>query len=171
MAPRATSASAAGAAAGATSLTWTTPSAGSPGADDAARMPYSPTGRQNIRAHQRLHVVAYDFGIKRNILRMLSDSGCRMTVVPAQTSAREVLQLAPDGVFLSNGPGDPEPCDYAIAATRELLNARSMALRYGVWPGGFKCRGGRRPVVAEPGTTLRTEVMKFEGFISMSITS
>jgi carbamoyl-phosphate synthase small subunit len=81
------------------------------------------TGRQNIRAHQRLHVVAYDFGIKRNILRMLSDSGCRMTVVPAQTSAREVLQLAPDGVFLSNGPGDPEPCDYAIAATRELLEA------------------------------------------------
>jgi carbamoyl-phosphate synthase small subunit len=81
------------------------------------------TGRQNIRAHQRLHVVAYDFGIKRNILRMLSDCGCRMTVVPAQTSAREVLQLAPDGVFLSNGPGDPEPCDYAIAATRELLEA------------------------------------------------
>ncbi len=70
-----------------------------------------------------LHVVAYDFGIKRNILRLLSDSGCRMTVVPAQTSAREVLQLQPDGVFLSNGPGDPEPCDYAIAATRELLEA------------------------------------------------
>src|SRR5579863_4367118 len=79
------------------------------------------TGRQNIRAHQRLHVVAYDFGVKRNILRMLSDSGCRMTVVPAQTSAREVLALAPDGVFLSNGPGDPEPCDYAITATKELL--------------------------------------------------
>ncbi|HEX3835368.1 MAG TPA: glutamine-hydrolyzing carbamoyl-phosphate synthase small subunit [Steroidobacteraceae bacterium] len=81
------------------------------------------TGRQNIRAHQRLHVVAYDFGIKRNILRLLSDCGCRMTVVPAQTSAREVLQLQPDGVFLSNGPGDPEPCDYAITATRELLEA------------------------------------------------
>ncbi len=81
------------------------------------------TGRQNIRAHQRLHVVAYDFGIKRNILRLLSDSGCRMTVVPAQTTAREVLQLQPDGVFLSNGPGDPEPCDYAITATRELLEA------------------------------------------------
>ena len=80
-------------------------------------------GRQNIRAHQRLHVVAYDFGVKRNILRLLSDSGCRMTVVPAQTTAREVLQLQPDGVFLSNGPGDPEPCDYAIAATRELLEA------------------------------------------------
>jgi carbamoyl-phosphate synthase small subunit len=81
-------------------------------------------GRQNIRAHQRLHVVAYDFGIKRNILRLLSEAGCRMTVVPAQTSAREVLQLQPDGVFLSNGPGDPEPCDYAIQATRELLEAQ-----------------------------------------------
>jgi carbamoyl-phosphate synthase small subunit len=81
------------------------------------------TGRQNIRAHQRLHVVAYDFGIKRNILKLLSDAGCRMTVVPAQTTAREVLQLQPDGVFLSNGPGDPEPCDYAITATRDLLDA------------------------------------------------
>jgi carbamoyl-phosphate synthase small subunit len=81
-------------------------------------------GRQNIRAHQRLHVVAYDFGVKRNILRLLSEAGCRMTVVPAQTSAREVLQLQPDGVFLSNGPGDPEPCDYAIQATRELLEAQ-----------------------------------------------
>jgi len=81
------------------------------------------TGRQIIRAHQRLHVVAYDFGIKRNILRLLSEFGCRMTVVPAQTTAREVLQLRPDGVFLSNGPGDPEPCDYAIKATRELLAA------------------------------------------------
>jgi carbamoyl-phosphate synthase small subunit len=81
------------------------------------------TGRQMIRAHQRLHVVAYDFGIKRNILRLLSEFGCRMTVVPAQTTAREVLQLRPDGVFLSNGPGDPEPCDYAIRATRELLHA------------------------------------------------
>jgi len=77
--------------------------------------------RPPIRSHQRLHVVAYDFGIKRNILRLLADHGCRMTVVPAQTSAREVLQLAPDGVFLSNGPGDPEPCEYAIEATRELL--------------------------------------------------
>ena len=77
--------------------------------------------RGPIRSQQRLHVVAYDFGIKRNILRILSDHGCRMTVVPAQTSARDVLQLAPDGVFLSNGPGDPEPCEYAIKATRELL--------------------------------------------------
>lgn len=69
----------------------------------------------------RHHVVAYDFGIKRNILRLLVDHGCRVTVVPARTSVAEVLALAPDGVFLSNGPGDPEPCDYAIAAIRELL--------------------------------------------------
>ena len=73
------------------------------------------------RAGQRLHVVAYDFGIKRNILRLLADHGCRMTVVPAQTTAAEVMALSPDGVFLSNGPGDPEPCTYAIEATREFL--------------------------------------------------
>jgi carbamoyl-phosphate synthase small subunit len=69
----------------------------------------------------RLHVVAYDFGVKRNILRMLASRGCRITVVPAQTRAADVLALKPDGVFLSNGPGDPEPCDYAIAATRTLI--------------------------------------------------
>ena len=73
------------------------------------------------RPGQRLHVVAYDFGIKRNILRLLADHGCRMTVVPAQTPADEVLSLKPDGVFLSNGPGDPEPCDYAITAIQQLL--------------------------------------------------
>ena len=67
------------------------------------------------------HVVAYDFGIKRNILRMLSDRGCRVTVVPATTSASEVLTMQPDGVFLSNGPGDPEPCDYAIEAIQQIL--------------------------------------------------
>ena len=67
------------------------------------------------------HVVAYDFGVKHNILRMLAARGCKITVVPAQTSASEVLKLKPDGVFLSNGPGDPEPCDYAIAAIREIL--------------------------------------------------
>ncbi len=67
------------------------------------------------------HVVAYDFGAKRNILRMLVDRGCRLTVVPAQTSAEEVLALNPDGVFLSNGPGDPEPCTYAIEATQVFL--------------------------------------------------
>mgnify|MGYP003646516606 FL=1 len=68
------------------------------------------------------HVVAYDFGVKRNILRLLSDLDCRMTVVPAKTSAEEALSLAPDGIFLSNGPGDPEPCDYAIEAIRALLD-------------------------------------------------
>ena len=80
--------------------------------DSTARMP---------RPQNRLHVVAYDFGIKRNILRILAENGCRMTVVPAQTSADQVLALNPDGVFLSNGPGDPEPCDYAIEAIRRLL--------------------------------------------------
>jgi carbamoyl-phosphate synthase small subunit len=69
------------------------------------------------------HVVAYDFGIKRNILRVLSDLDCRMTVVPATTTADEVLSLMPDGVFLSNGPGDPEPCDYAIKAIQEILES------------------------------------------------
>ncbi len=69
------------------------------------------------------HVVAYDFGAKRNILRMLVDRGCRLTVVPAQTPASEVLALKPDGVFLSNGPGDPEPCDYAIAAIKEIVES------------------------------------------------
>lgn len=67
------------------------------------------------------HVVAYDFGVKRNILRMLASRGCRLTVVPAQTPAAAVLAMKPDGVFLSNGPGDPEPCDYAIAAIREFV--------------------------------------------------
>jgi len=78
-------------------------------------------GRAPIRTNQRLHVVAYDFGIKRNILRLLADGGCRMTVVPAQTSAEEALALEPDGIFLSNGPGDPEPCTYAITATQRFL--------------------------------------------------
>jgi len=69
------------------------------------------------------HVVVYDYGVKRNILRMLADRGCRMTVLPANTSARDALACKPDGVFLSNGPGDPEPCDYAIEAIRELLES------------------------------------------------
>jgi carbamoyl-phosphate synthase small subunit len=69
----------------------------------------------------QFHVVAYDYGVKRNILRMLASRGCRVTVVPAQTPAAAVLAMKPDGIFLSNGPGDPEPCDYAIAATRELI--------------------------------------------------
>ena len=94
----------------------------------SARAPYQwndgSIGREAgriLRPGSRLHVVAYDYGIKRNILRLLADYGCRMTVVPAQTSAADALALAPDGIFLSNGPGDPEPCDYAIAAIRDFL--------------------------------------------------
>jgi carbamoyl-phosphate synthase small subunit len=75
-------------------------------------------GRQTAPSH---HVVAFDYGVKKNILRMLAERGCKVTVVPAQTSAKDVLALKPDGIFLSNGPGDPEPCDYAINATRELI--------------------------------------------------
>ncbi|HHQ4519540.1 TPA: glutamine-hydrolyzing carbamoyl-phosphate synthase small subunit [Aeromonas veronii] len=73
----------------------------------------------------KYHVVAYDFGVKRNILRMLVDRGCRLTVVPAKTPAAEVLALNPDGIFLSNGPGDPEPCDYAIEAIKTFLNTNT----------------------------------------------
>jgi len=75
-------------------------------------------------AQDRFHVVAYDFGVKRNILRLMADRGCRITLVPAQTPAEDVLALDPDGVFLANGPGDPEPCDYAIAATRVFLERK-----------------------------------------------
>ena len=75
-----------------------------------------------IQAAAKFNVVAFDFGVKYNILRMLAERGCKVTVVPAQTSAREVLALKPDGVFLSNGPGDPEPCDYAISATAALID-------------------------------------------------
>ena len=71
----------------------------------------------------KYHVVAYDFGVKKNILRMLAERGCKVTVVPAQTPASEVFGLEPDGVFLSNGPGDPEPCDYAIKATAQLIES------------------------------------------------
>ncbi len=74
-----------------------------------------------VSAAPKHRVVAYDFGVKRNILRMLAERGCDVTVVPAKTSAAEVLAMRPDGVFLSNGPGDPEPCDYAIAAIREFI--------------------------------------------------
>jgi carbamoyl-phosphate synthase small subunit len=74
------------------------------------------------QASPRYHVVAYDYGVKHNILRMLAERGCRLTVVPARTPARDVLGMKPDGVFLSNGPGDPEPCDYAIAAIREVVD-------------------------------------------------
>jgi carbamoyl-phosphate synthase small subunit len=74
-----------------------------------------------VQTEPRFHVVAYDFGVKKNILRMLAQRGCKVTVVPAQTSAADVLKLQPDGIFLSNGPGDPEPCDYAIASARDLI--------------------------------------------------
>lgn len=77
--------------------------------------------KSQILNPKSFHVVAYDFGVKRNILRMLAERGCRVTVVPAKTSAAEVLEMKPDGVFLSNGPGDPEPCDYAIVATQKFL--------------------------------------------------
>ncbi|MBU0752124.1 MAG: glutamine-hydrolyzing carbamoyl-phosphate synthase small subunit [Gammaproteobacteria bacterium] len=98
----------------------------------------------------KFHVVAYDFGVKRNILRMLAERGCRLTVVPAQTPAAEVLGMKPDGVFLSNGPGDPEPCDYAIAAIRELLDARLPT--FGI------CLGHQLMGLAAGGKTLK---MKF----------
>jgi carbamoyl-phosphate synthase small subunit len=75
------------------------------------------------QASTRYHVVAFDYGVKHNILRMLAERGCKVTVVPATTSASDVKKLDPDGVFLSNGPGDPEPCDYAVAATRDLIEA------------------------------------------------
>jgi carbamoyl-phosphate synthase small subunit len=76
---------------------------------------------QNMEARKRLHVVAYDFGIKHNILRMLTREGCRVTVVPAETTAEDVLEMKPDGVFLSNGPGDPEPVGYAVRSIRKFL--------------------------------------------------
>lgn len=82
------------------------------------------TPRASTAEQARYHVVAYDFGIKKNILRMLVDRGCKVTVVPAQTSAAKALALQPDGIFLSNGPGDPEPCDYAITAIRQILETK-----------------------------------------------
>ena len=101
-------------------------------------------------AQPRWRVAAYDFGIKRNILRLLADRGCRVTVVPAQTPASEVERMQPDGVFLSNGPGDPEPCGYAIEATRELI-ARGYPT-FGI------CLGHQIMGLAAGGRTLK---MKF----------
>ncbi|MCX7167464.1 MAG: glutamine-hydrolyzing carbamoyl-phosphate synthase small subunit [Rhodocyclales bacterium] len=98
----------------------------------------------------RFNVVAYDFGVKRNILRMLASRGCKLTVVPAKTPAAEVLALNPDGVFLSNGPGDPEPCDYAVAAIREFLERRLPT--FGI------CLGHQLMGLAAGGKTLK---MKF----------
>jgi carbamoyl-phosphate synthase small subunit len=97
------------------------------------------------------HVVAYDYGVKRNILRMLVDRGARVTVVPAQTPARDVLRMKPDGVFLSNGPGDPEPCDYAIEAIGEILDATRVPV-FGI------CLGHQLLGLASGAKTLK---MKF----------
>jgi carbamoyl-phosphate synthase small subunit len=108
------------------------------------------SGRVPIRANQRLHVVVYDFGVKRNILRLLADGGCRMTVVPAQTTAEEVLALEPDGVLLANGPGDPAPCDYAISAAQRLLETDVPI--FGI------CLGHQILALAAGATTLK---MKF----------
>ena len=99
----------------------------------------------------KLHVVAYDYGIKRNILRLLAERGAHITVVPAQTAAREVLRMKPDGVFLSNGPGDPEPCDYAIEAIGEILDATRVPV-FGI------CLGHQLMGLASGAKTLK---MKF----------
>ena len=99
---------------------------------------------------QKFHVVAYDYGVKRNILRMLTDRGCRLTVVPAETPASEVLAMNPDGVFLSNGPGDPEPCEYAIEAIREIVDSGKPT--FGI------CLGHQLLALASGATTLK---MKF----------
>jgi len=93
---------------------------------------------------KRFKVVAYDFGAKRNILRMLVDRGCELTVVPAETSAEDVLAMNPDGVFLSNGPGDPEPCDYAITAIQKILETNLPV--FGICLGQSRCQPpGSRP--------------------------
>ena len=99
----------------------------------------------------RHHVVAYDFGVKRNILRLLADRGCKVTVVPARTPAREVLRLAPAGVFLSNGPGDPEPCDYAIRAIREILDQTRIPV-FGI------CLGHQLLALASGGRTMKMKL-------------
>jgi len=105
----------------------------------------------NKEQKNSFHVVAYDYGIKRNILRLVADRGARVTVVPAQTPAKEVLKLKPDGVFLSNGPGDPEPCDYAIEAIGEILDATRIPV-FGI------CLGHQLMGLASGAKTLK---MKF----------
>jgi len=99
----------------------------------------------------RFHVVAYDYGVKRNILRLLAERSARLTVVPAQTAARDVMRLQPDGIFLSNGPGDPEPCDYAIEAIGELLDTTRVPV-FGI------CLGHQLMGLASGAKTLK---MKF----------
>ena len=103
------------------------------------------------RENPRFHVVAYDYGIKRNILRMIAERGARVSVVPAQTPARDILRMKPDGVFLSNGPGDPEPCDYAIEAIGEILDATPIPV-FGI------CLGHQLMGLASGAKTLK---MKF----------
>jgi carbamoyl-phosphate synthase small subunit len=107
---------------------------------------------QGYRRQERpqYHVVAYDYGVKRNILRKLASHGCRVTVLPAQASAQQAMDLRPDGVFLSNGPGDPEPCDYAVRAIRELLD-RSVPI-FGI------CLGHQLLALASGARTVK---MKF----------
>jgi len=111
---------------------------------------WSLTGGYRPMGAARFHVVAYDYGVKHNILRMLAERGCRLTVVPAQMPAREVLAMKPDGVFLSNGPGDPEPCDYAIAAIRAIIDTGMPV--FGI------CLGHQLLGLAAGGRTLK---MKF----------
>ncbi|MBX2824774.1 MAG: glutamine-hydrolyzing carbamoyl-phosphate synthase small subunit [Gammaproteobacteria bacterium] len=108
------------------------------------------SANEKTGSNPRFHVVAMDFGVKANILRLLVDRGCSVTVVPAQTSCEDILALAPDGVFLSNGPGDPEPCDYAINAIRALMKQR-MPL-FGI------CLGHQLLALASGASTLK---MKF----------
>jgi carbamoyl-phosphate synthase small subunit len=111
------------------------------------------TLESGYRKHEnaRFHVVACDYGIKRNILRMLADRGARVTVVPAQLAAKEILKMKPDGVFLSNGPGDPEPCDYAIEAIGEILDATPVPV-FGI------CLGQQLMALASGAKTMK---MKF----------
>jgi carbamoyl-phosphate synthase small subunit len=99
------------------------------------------------RSDSKFHVVAYDYGVKFNILRMLAERGCKLTVVPAQTPATDVLALKPDGVFLSNGPGDPQPCDYAIAAIRAIID--SGLPTFGI------CLGHQLLTLASGGKTMK----------------
>ena len=109
-----------------------------------------PTHPEPLEEKLPFHVVAFDYGVKRNILRMLVDRGCRITVLPAQTPAEEVMKLKPDGVFLSNGPGDPAPCDYAIKAIKTIVDAGIPT--YGI------CLGHQLLALASGATTVK---MKF----------
>ena len=115
-----------------------------------AQAEWSLTEGYSDQAETEFHVVAYDFGVKHNILRMLAERGCKLTVVPAQTPAADVLAMSPDGVFLSNGPGDPEPCDYAITAIKSILETKVPV--FGI------CLGHQLLALA---SGAKTEKMKF----------